>query len=90
MLPPGTLVAGAVGDEGSGRLTAEAVEALRTLGAAGDLRGHFREAHVFIGVKGASVGSAFEALGPHAIQVTVGDPTAPRAFELTDLTLGAR
>jgi hypothetical protein len=89
-LPPGTLVAGAVRDEGSGHLTAEAVQALRTLGVAGDLRGHFREAHAFIGAKGTPAGSAVEALGPHAIQVTVGHPTAPTAFELTDLTLGAR
>jgi hypothetical protein len=89
-LPPGTLVAGAVRDEGSAQFTAEAVQALRTLGAAGDLRGHFREAHAFIGAKGAPAGSAVETLGPHPIQVIVGHPTAPTAFELTDLALRAR
>jgi hypothetical protein len=88
-LPSGTLVAGAVRDDASRQLTAEAVEALRTLGAAGDLRGHFREAHAFIGVKGTPAGSALEALGPRAILVTVGHPTAPTEFELADLALRA-
>lgn len=89
-LPPGTLVAAAVRDEGSRQLTAEAVHALRTLGAVGDLRGHFREAHAFIGAKGFPAGSAVETLGPYAIQVTVGHPMAPTAFELTTLALRAR
>ena len=71
-LEPGTIVAGAVRDEGSGRLTDAAVLALRQLGVAGDLRGHFREAHAFIGVKGAPPGTALEALGPRPIEVSVG------------------
>ncbi len=93
-LPGGTIVAGAVRDEGSGRLTEEAMAALRTLGVAGDLRGHFREAHAFVGVKGAPVGSALEALGPRPIEVTVGkvELVAGRSatrlgFELTEFAL---
>ncbi|MGH2660242.1 MAG: interleukin-like EMT inducer domain-containing protein, partial [Actinomycetota bacterium] len=63
-LPPGTIVAGAVRDDGSEKLTEEAVQALRTLGAAADLRGRFRKSHAFVGVKGAPPGSALEAIGP--------------------------
>jgi interleukin-like EMT inducer protein len=73
-LPAGTVVAGAVRDEASGRLTAEAVVALRSLGVAGDLRGRFRESHAFIGVKGAAPGTALEALGTRALALGVGRP----------------
>jgi len=59
-LEPGTIVAGAVADEASLSLTPAAVEALRGLGAAGDLRGCFRCAHAFIGVAGAEAGGALE------------------------------
>jgi Interleukin-like EMT inducer len=71
-LPAGTIVAGAVRDEGSGHLTDEGVQALRTLGVAGDLRGRFRDAHAFVGVKGARPGSAVEVLGSHPVEVRVG------------------
>ena len=89
-LPPGTIVAGAVRDEASRALTMEAVWALRTLGVAGDLRGHSREAHAFIGVKGAPPGSALEALGPRMIQLTVGYFPVHQGFELADLSLRAQ
>ncbi len=59
-LEPGTIVAGAVADEASLSLTPAAVDALRGLGAAGDLRGCFRCAHAFIGVAGAEAGGALE------------------------------
>ncbi|MBI3455978.1 MAG: hypothetical protein HY002_09365 [Candidatus Rokubacteria bacterium] len=85
-LPAGTIVAGAVRDEGSGQLTAGAVAALGTLGVAGDLRGHFRESHAFVGVKGAPAGSALEALGPRPVEVVVGRPLGD-GFEMTDFTL---
>ena len=75
-LPDGTLVAGAVRDEASHRLTEEAVAALRTLGVAGDLRGRFRESHAFIGVKGAAPGSALEELGPRALSAHGGPAAA--------------
>jgi hypothetical protein len=76
-LPDGTIVAGAVRDEASRLLDADAVAALRSLGVAGDLRGRFRAAHAFVGVKGAAVGAAAEALGAEQAEVRVGDP--PRA-----------
>lgn len=86
-LPVGTIVAGAVRDEASGRLTAEAVLALRSLGVAGDLRGHFRESHAFVGVKGAPPGTALEALGPRALELSVGQREARAGFELTAFAL---
>ncbi|MBI3456871.1 MAG: hypothetical protein HY002_13930 [Candidatus Rokubacteria bacterium] len=93
-LEPGTIVVGGVRDEGSGQLTADAVEALRALGVAGDLRGHFREAHAFVGVKGAPPGSVPEALGPRPIELAVGriEMVAGRSdarvgFELTRFAL---
>ncbi len=86
-LPDGTLVAGAVRDEASHRLTEEAVAALRTLGVASDLRGHFRESHAFIGVKGAAPGSALEELGPRTLTLTVGRPPPILGFELRAFAL---
>jgi len=65
-------VAGAVRDEASGRLTEAAVRALGTLGVRGDLRGRFREAHAFVGVKGAAPGTALEGQGPRRIELEVG------------------
>jgi hypothetical protein len=86
-LPEGTLVAGAVRDEASGRLSDAAVRALGTLGVAGDLRGRFRESHAFVGVKGAAPGTALEELGPRAIALTVGQPPAVLGFELESFAL---
>lgn len=60
-LPPGTIVALAAMDEASLNLSEEAVDALRSLGLAGDLRGHFRWSHAGVGVKGAKPGQALEA-----------------------------
>src|SRR5262249_4427167 len=95
-LPAGTIVAGAVRDEGSNRLTAEAVQALRALGVAGDLRGRYREAHAFVGVEGAPPGSALEAPGPDPVELVVGrrsPVTAPSGaetgLELTEFELEA-
>ncbi|MGE5346967.1 MAG: interleukin-like EMT inducer domain-containing protein [Acidithiobacillales bacterium] len=56
-LTGGTVVLGAVADEGSSGLTQEAVDALRTLGCRVDLRGWFRTSHAFIGAKGSAPGS---------------------------------
>lgn len=86
-LPAGTIVGGAVRDEGSGRLTAAAVGALGTLGVAGDLRGRFRESHAFVGVKGAPPGTALEAMGPRALRLVVGQ--AVPGLELTAFALDA-
>jgi hypothetical protein len=86
-LPAGTIVLGAVKDEASRRLDADAVRALGALGVRGDLRGHFRESHAFVGVKGAPPGSAREALGPHAVEVRVGEPDAGFGVELAAFAL---
>ena len=71
-LPPGTVVAGAIRDEASALLTQEAVDALRSLGVDGDLRGRFRESHAFVGAKGAAPGTALEELGPRPVEILVG------------------
>jgi Interleukin-like EMT inducer len=93
-LPAGTVVAGAVRDEGSGRLTDEGVRALGVLGVSGDLRGRYRESHAFLGVKGTRPGDAVEALGARIVELTVGHieviPGAPAnrlGFELTAFRL---
>jgi hypothetical protein len=86
-LPPGTVVAGAVRDEGSAALTGDAVQALRSLGVAGDLRGHLREAHAFVGVKGAPPGTALEARGDRPLELVVGRPERELGFALSAFAL---
>jgi hypothetical protein len=71
-LPVGTIVAGAVKDEGSVHLNGRAIDALRTLGVQGDLRGRYRASHGFVGVKGASVGSVPESMGARRVTLAVG------------------
>ena len=61
-LSEGVWVAGAARDESSMNLGQDAADALRTLGVTGDLRGHFRWGHAFIGRKGASSGTALEMM----------------------------
>jgi hypothetical protein len=61
-VPPGYVVALAVADEASRLLSQEAVDALRGIGAAGDLRGKFRWGHAIIGVQGVPPSAALEAL----------------------------
>jgi hypothetical protein len=61
-IPQGRIVAVAVADEAARLLGAEAVEALRGVGAAGDLREGFRWGHAVIGVQGAAPGTAAEAM----------------------------
>jgi hypothetical protein len=71
--PIGTVIAGAVRDEATYNLGADAVAALRSVGVAADLRGDFRSSHAFIGVVGAPVGSALEAVSPfHPATVAAG------------------
>jgi hypothetical protein len=86
-LPAGTIVLGAVRDEASTRLGADAIQALATLGIRGDLRGRYRESHAFVGVKGAPPGSALEALGPRSVEIRVGQPAAPFGLELIEFAL---
>ncbi len=59
-LPAGVIVAGAVRDAAALNLGEDAVQALRRLGVVGDIRGHLRRAHAFVGVKGAAAGTAAE------------------------------
>jgi len=84
-LPAGSVVAVAVADEASMNLGEVAVLALRSIGAAGDLRGKFRWGQAIIGVKGASPGQALEAqdvLRPVVVHVGVGatEPMVAAAF----------
>jgi hypothetical protein len=86
-LPPGTIVMGAVSDEASAMLGADAVRALGTLGVLTDMRGRFRESHAFVGVKGAPPGSALEVAGPREVELRVGSPDDPAGFLLTEFAL---
>ncbi len=61
-VPTGRIVAVAASDEASRLLGEDAVEALRRIGAQGDLRGRFRWGHAIIGVQGAPPGTALEAM----------------------------
>ena len=86
-LSPQTVVLGAVRDEASRLLDEVGVEALRTLGLAGDIRGHVREEHLFVGVKGAPPGSALERFGRPAASFSLGHPDAERGAELMGFEL---
>jgi hypothetical protein len=88
-LPAGTIVLGAVKDEASSELGADAVAALARLGLRGDLRGGYRESHAFVGLKGAPPGSALEALGPRAVELRLGEPDVTFGLELVDFQLEA-
>jgi len=79
-VPEGHTIAIAAADEVSMNLGEEAVAALRSVGAAGDLRERFRWSHAIIGVKGANPGSAIEALdGLRPVSVAAGPSvTQPR------------
>ncbi len=90
-LPSGAIVAGAVRDEASLNLGPEAVDALRSLGVASDLRGHFRWGQAFVGAVGAAPGTARESLdGMRPAQVAEGLPLseANLAAALTRVTFG--
>ncbi|MFH1743255.1 MAG: interleukin-like EMT inducer domain-containing protein [bacterium] len=59
-VPTGAVVLGAVRDEGCNILQPDTVDALRTVGCELDLRKRFRWSHAFVGVKGATPGTAVE------------------------------
>ena len=61
--PTGHWVAVAAADDASLALQPAAVEALRTIGATGDLRGRFRWGHAILGAQGAAPATALEAMG---------------------------
>jgi len=79
-LPAGTIVAGAVKDDGASALSAAGYRALGELGCSLDIRGRFRASHAFIGVKGAPPGSALEDGLSFQGRVAVGD--AGRGFSV--------
>ncbi len=85
-LPEGYTVAVAAADKVSMNLGEEAVAALRSIGAEGDLRGRFRWSHAVIGRKGAEPGTALEALdGLRPVSVAVGPPLSePRVAAATE------
>jgi hypothetical protein len=68
----GSLVLGAVCDEGTIQLKSEAVEALRSVGCAAEVAGKYRLAHAFAGVKGSPPGSAVEAESPREAIIALG------------------
>jgi hypothetical protein len=89
-LPLGSVVAGAIRDEASMNLGADAIDALHSLGVATDLRNHFRWGHAFIGATGSAPGSAQEqASGMGVAQLAVGLPiTTPQvAAALVEATI---
>jgi len=61
-VPEGRIVAVAAADEASRLLGEDAVLALQSIGAAGDLRGCWRCSHAVLGVKGTAPGWALESL----------------------------
>ena len=73
-IPQGWTAALATNYDASRALTADAVDALRTLGMITDLRGRFRVMHAAIGTKGAAPGSALEHVSPDAARCANGTP----------------
>lgn len=64
----GRIVAAIVADDASYSLNEMAVKALRTIGAQEDLRGHYRWAHLIIGVKGAQPGHVIERMSDRKVE----------------------
>ena len=63
-IPEGQIVVAAMQGDGAAHLTAEAVDALRSIGGEADPRGSSGWSHALVGVKGAVPGTALEASGP--------------------------
>ena len=78
-LPAGTVVFGAVKDDASALLGADAVPRAGQLGMRGDLRGPLPRVPRLRRDQGAPPGWALEALGPRAVEVRVGEPDAASA-----------
>jgi hypothetical protein len=71
-VPAGRIVVAAIKDDGVGKLTDDAVRALRSLGGQVDPRGTLFVSHLLVGVKGAAPGSAVEAFGPARLTRVIG------------------
>lgn len=85
-LAAGQVVAVASHYDVSKQLTADAVEALRSLGFREDLRGRANQSHGGVGVKGAAPGTAIECAGHGTVRCGVGTP-ARVVLNLSDLRL---
>ncbi len=86
--PKDTVIAGAVMDEASHSLSERAVDALKSIGLATDLRTRFRWSHAFIGVVGAAPGTAVEAaslLQPATVAVGVAVDAPEIAFGIATI-----
>jgi hypothetical protein len=91
-LAPGSIVAVSAADEASRLLGPEAVDALRRIGATGDLRDKFRWGHAIIGVQGVAPGTAVEGLDwmrPVTLVVGEGATEPSLAAAFTKITLTA-
>jgi hypothetical protein len=73
-VPQGWTVVAVTDYDASRALTADAVEALHSLGMTVDLRGRFQDAHAAIGVKGAAPGTALEQTGRFHAACAAGAP----------------
>ena len=71
-LPPDALIAVAAADEASANLSQEAVGALQSIGAKGDLRGCFRCSHAFIRAPSGETFEALDALRPAGVTTGLG------------------
>lgn len=80
-LPSGVIVAGATQEESATSLGDRAVAQMRTLGVRTDLRKNPQATHAFVGVKGASAGSAAEATGGSSL-VTIGHDADDRMLSV--------
>ncbi len=63
-IPDGQIVVAAVQGDAAAHLTAEAVDALHSIGGEADPRGSSGWSHALVGVKGAPRGTALEVSGP--------------------------
>jgi len=91
-VPAGYLVAVAAADEASRLLGQEAVDALRDIGATGDLRDRFRWGHAIVGVQGTSPGTALEVMDwmrPVALVVGEGATEPDLAASFATITFTA-
>lgn len=75
-LAPDRIVAIASTYDVARSLTADAVEALATIGLAADLRGRVGWAHAGVGVTGAARGTAPESIGESTAECLVGTPVS--------------
>jgi len=84
-VPRGMIVAVAVRDDGSIGVTERVVSALRSVGAAVDMRGRLRWSYALVGVKGAAPGTALEQTSEGPLELGLA-----RRLEIRELRLLGR